>query len=283
MTRTFAPNGTTVPPPTHVGGQGFPLVLLHGICGTWEIWKPVIPALEARHRVIAMTIPGHHGGPACSGSGDATVASLADQIVEILRAQGIERAHVAGYSFGGWPSIELARRGFARSVVVFSPAGGWRSDHDYAVIARSFRIFYELVDVVRFLLAPVARLGWIRKVLASQAMEHAERVPYAEFGVFLRAMSNTIILPGLLRSMGRDGPVAILQPDNIPIRIAWCGCDRVIPFRRYGEPFVERIHGAEVIMLPDVGHVPIYDDPEQVIAHILSVTASVDAVKEVAK
>jgi pimeloyl-ACP methyl ester carboxylesterase len=57
----------------------------------------------------------------------------------------------------------------------------------------------------------------------------------------------------------------------------------VIPFRRYGEPFVERIHGAEVIMLPDVGHVPIYDDPEQVVAHILSVTASVDAVREVAK
>jgi pimeloyl-ACP methyl ester carboxylesterase len=48
-------------------------------------------------------------------------------------------------------------------------------------------------------------------------------------------------------------------------------------------PFVERIHGAEVIMLPDVGHVPIYDDPEQVVAHILSVTASVDAVREVAK
>ncbi len=52
---------------------------------------------------------------------------------------------------------------------------------------------------------------------------------------------------------------------------------------RYGEPFVERIHGAEVTMLPDVGHVPIYDDPEQVVAHILSVTASVDAVREVAK
>ena len=114
-------------------------------------------------------------------------------------------------------------------------------------------------------------------------MEHAERVPHAEFRAFLRAISHAIILPGLLRTMGRDGPVAVLQPDNIPIRIAWCGCDRVIPFRRCGEPFVERIQGAEVIMLPDVGHVPIYDDPEQVAAHILSVTTAVDAVREVAK
>jgi pimeloyl-ACP methyl ester carboxylesterase len=283
MTRIFAANDTTVPPPTHIGGQGSPLILLHGIGGTWEIWKPVLPALEARHRVIAMTIPGHHGGPTCSGSGDATIAGLADQIVSILRAQGIERAHVAGYSFDGWLSIELARRGFARSVVAFSPAGGWRSHDDYVVIARSFRILYELVDVVRFLLAPITHLGWIRKILGSRAMEHAERVPHAEFRAFLRAISHAIILPGLLRTMGRDGPVAVLQPDNIPIRIAWCGCDRVIPFRRYGEPFVERIQGAEVIMLPDVGHVPIYDDPEQVAAHILSVTTAVDGVREVAK
>jgi pimeloyl-ACP methyl ester carboxylesterase len=242
----------------------------------------VLAALEARHRVIAMTIPGHHGGPAYSGSGDATVAGLADQIVEYLHAQGIERAHVAGYSFGGWLSIELARRGFARSVVVFSPAGGWRSQHDYAAIARSFRILYEWVDVLRFVLAPIAHLGWVRRVLARQAMEHGERVPHQEFGAFLRAISNTRVLPGLLRTMGRDGPVAILQAANIPIRIAWCRRDRVIPFRRYGEPFVERIQGAEVIMVPDVGHVPIYDDPEQVVAHILSVTTSVDAVREVA-
>jgi hypothetical protein len=51
--------------------------------------------------------------------------------------------------------------------------------------------------------------AWHRRNL-SQAMEHAERVPHAEFGAFLRAISNTIILPGLLRTMGRDGPVAIL-------------------------------------------------------------------------
>ena len=224
-----------------------------------------------------MTIPGHHGGPAYVGSGDATVAELADQIVATLRAEGIQRAHVAGYSLGGWLSIELARRRFARSVVAFSPAGGWHSDHDYQSIARSFRILYALVDVLRFLLVPFARFGRIRKFLMGQAMEHGERVPNAEFGAFLRAMSKTKILPGLLRTMGRDGPVAILEGDDIPIRIAWCEQDHVIPFQHYGEPFVERIHGAEVMVVPGVGHVPVYDDPEQVVGSILAVTGRVDA------
>jgi pimeloyl-ACP methyl ester carboxylesterase len=270
-------NDKSVPPSKHVGGQGSTLLLLHGIAATWEIWKPVLPALEASHHVIAMTLPGHHGGPAYAGSGDATIAGMADQLVDTLRAQGIEQAHVAGYSFGGWLSIELARRRFARSVVAFSPAGGWRCDHDFLVVARSFRILYTLADVLQILIAPVARFGWLRRVLLSQAMEHGERVSQEEVAAFLRAVSNTKILPGLLRTMRRDGPVASLEAGGAPIRIAWCERDGVIPFQRYGEPFIERIHGADVTVALGVGHVPIYDDPAQVVATILGVSGPADA------
>ena len=52
------------PSAVHDGGHGSALVLLHGLGGTWEVWRPVLPALEARHRVIALTLPGHFGGPA---------------------------------------------------------------------------------------------------------------------------------------------------------------------------------------------------------------------------
>jgi pimeloyl-ACP methyl ester carboxylesterase len=237
----------------------------------------MLPALEAKHQVIAMTLPGHHGGPAYAGSGDATVGAMAEQIIATLRAQGIQRAHVAGNSFGGWLSIELARRRFARSVIAFSPAGGWRSSRDYEAIARSFRIFYALVDVVRFLSAPLTRFEWMRKTLASQTMEHPERVPQADFSASLRAMSNTRVLPGLLRTMGHDGPVASLNAGEIPIRIAWGERDHVIPFERYGEPFVARIQGAVATFVSGVGHVPMYDDPEQLVANILAVTGPVDA------
>src|SRR5215204_739105 len=90
------------PPASHVGGQGSDLLLLHGLGNTWEVWKPVIPALEAHHRVIALTLPGHHGGPEYAGSGDATIAGLADQVIATLRAEGVAQAHVVGNSLGGW-------------------------------------------------------------------------------------------------------------------------------------------------------------------------------------
>jgi pimeloyl-ACP methyl ester carboxylesterase len=83
--------------------------------------------------------------------------------------------------------------------------------------------------------------------------------------------------------MRRDGPVAQMTAGGIPIRIVWCARDRVIPFRRCGEPFVERIHGAEITVMPDVGHLPIYDDPELVADLILGVTGPVDSLREIAK
>ena len=281
MTQPMEIISDTLPTPEYVGGQGSALVLLHGIGATWEVWKPVLKALEAKHRVIAMTLPGHYGGPAYSGDGDATVTGLADQIIANLRARGIDRAHVVGNSLGGWLAIELARRHFARSVIVFSPAGGWNSDQDYLAVAKSLKVFYALVGMMLFVLTPLARFGWLRKALAKQTMEHGERFPAADFCASLRAMSMTSVVPGLLRTMGRDGPVEPMDAGDVPIRIAWSECDHVIPFERYGQPFVERIHGAEMTMVRGVGHVPMYDDPEQVVANILEVTNKVDTAEAV--
>jgi pimeloyl-ACP methyl ester carboxylesterase len=264
----------------HAAGQGSTLVLLHGLGGTWEIWNPVLAPLEAQHRVVAVTLPGHHGGPAYDGESDATVAGLADQVLAMLRQQGIERAHVAGNSLGGWLAVELARRGFARSVTALSPAGAWRNDADYRAIATPFRIFYTLVGVMLFVVRPFARVARLRRTLMRQTMVHGERMTAREFVGALRAMAQTRILRGLLRTMGSDGPVAPLDAGQVPIRVAWGGVDAVIPYDRYGAPFVERIRGVEAITVPGVGHVPMYDDPERVVASILDVTRRVDRAAE---
>jgi pimeloyl-ACP methyl ester carboxylesterase len=266
--------GATADPAIYDSGGSKPvLLLLHGIGGTWHIWKPVLGLLEVCHRVVAITLPGHHGGPQYAPPGKAVVSGLADQIIDILRARGIERAHVAGNSLGGWLAVELARRGFARTVVALSPAGGWASAGDYASVARSFRIVLSVLPLLLFLTGWLFGLAFVRRALGRKTMEHADRMPPGDFRDSLRAMARTAVLPQLLETMGRDGPVIPFRP-TVPVTIAWSGLDRVIPYERYGRSYVERVEGARGTRIDGVGHVPMYDDPARVAAAIIAVTAA---------
>jgi pimeloyl-ACP methyl ester carboxylesterase len=103
-------------------------------------------------------------------------------------------------------------------------------------------------------------------------MEHGERLSASEFRTSLHAMKKTAILPGLLRTMGRDGPIAPFSAGDVPIHIAWGSCDRVIPFARYGAPLQQTIAGASHSLIPGAGHVPMYDAPEALTTLILAIT-----------
>ena len=108
-------------------------------------------------------------------------------------------------------------------------------------------------------------------------MEHADRVPADEFRNSLRAMVKNRIFLTLLRTMGRDGPLRALDAGHVPVRIAWCEKDRVIPFEKYGRPIVAALPAAESTVIIGAGHVPMYDAPDAVAAQILEVTSKVDA------
>src|SRR4051794_26649567 len=112
---------------SHRGGSGEPLVLIHGIAGSWSIWRPILPALEARHDVLAVTLAGHDGGPPFPADGGPSMQAVIDQVERDLDDAGFDTAHLVGNSLGGWAALELAKRGRARSVVALSPGGGLRS------------------------------------------------------------------------------------------------------------------------------------------------------------
>ncbi|MGQ0700683.1 MAG: alpha/beta fold hydrolase [Panacagrimonas sp.] len=256
------------------GGSGSVLLLLHGIGGTWHVWKPVLRLLEPHHRVLALTLPGHFGGPALAVGVEPTVEAITDALIADLHRRGIESAHVAGNSLGGWLALELARRGFAQSVTALSPAGAWRTPQDYQLISRPFRIVFALLPLLIVLSWLFLRFAAVRRFLNKQAMNYGDRVPHADVFGSMRSMRRTTMLPRLLTSMGMVGAIKPMQiPENVPVRIAWCEHDKVIPFETYGKPMLEAMVGAEMVIVKGVGHVPMYDDPEQVASVILETTA----------
>ncbi len=262
--------------PSYQGGQGSPVLLLHGGGATWHAWDRVIPLLEAEHTVFAPTLAGHAGGAVISSDEPVTVRSLTAAVEDQLDQAGIERAHVVGNSLGGWIALELARCGRARSVVAFSPGGAWSRPSDMARAVWSLRVSFRLLGLI------ADRIDWLlsrprgRRLLLRQVMEHGERMRPGEVRDGLRA---SVEAPGLLPLLstvmsGQLEPMPALR--DCPIRIAWGEKDRLIPPSRFAQPMLERVPQAELVMLPDVGHTPMGDDPGLVVRTILEVTRAAE-------
>jgi pimeloyl-ACP methyl ester carboxylesterase len=259
----------------HRGGSGTPILLLHGISVTWRTWKPILPLLEPHHDVIAPTLLGHSGAAPLSEGIAPSMDALVDGVEAELDKLGLDRVHVVGNSLGGWVALELARRRRARSAVLFSPAGAYRSNLRMTLLTAGMRAGVELADNRGDWLERLARTPTGRRLLLSSQVAHPERYDPDELVADIRAIRNAPVVRPLLGVL-MDKPLAPLPDPGCPVRVVWAEKDRVIPFRHYGEPMLERVPSAELIMLDGVGHVPMSDRPDAVARLILEVTDAVD-------
>lgn len=86
-------------------GEGdTPLVMLHGMGSTANIWLPQLQHFGRRRLAVAWTMPGYANSPAPAQLGwQGLAASLRD----MFDALGIEKAHVLGHSIGGMIAQEF--------------------------------------------------------------------------------------------------------------------------------------------------------------------------------
>ena len=80
-------------------GDGRPLVLLHGITLTCEVWNYQLHDLADRFRVIALDQRGH--GQSTDGRDGLVMPRLAADLASVLEAMDLSDAVVVGHSMGG--------------------------------------------------------------------------------------------------------------------------------------------------------------------------------------
>ena len=87
-------------------GSGPPLVLVHGLMITGEMFEPVVDDLARRHRVIVPDLRGH--GRSRGLPPPYTVPVLAGDLADLLDHLGVWSAAVLGHSQGGVVAQQFA-------------------------------------------------------------------------------------------------------------------------------------------------------------------------------
>ena len=243
--------------PLHRGGEGTPLLLLHGFTDTWRTWELALPALERRHAVLAPTLPGHAGGPPL-GDERGTVAAT-DALERILDEAGWETAHIAGNSLGGYLAFQLAARGRARSVVAFAPGGGW-VERDPALDEH----FVETQRLVRTIAAQAELLMSTedgRRRATRFTTRRYEHIPAELLAHQLRGVAACADVESMIAAARRDGWSVDAQRVTCPVRVVWGRDDVLLRWPAAAARYREWLPTADWVVLDDVGHCPQLDVP----------------------
>lgn len=247
----------------HVGGDGEPLLLLHGLAGSSGNWVELLPDLLLRHRVIAVDLPGHaRSGRLARG---ATVGDYAGAAAAVLDAEAPGGALVLGHSFGGLVALRLAhgRPELVRGLLLVSPAG-------IATVTRQARTIVALATTIR----PGRFAARFRHRYAGRAWYR--RALFDRFFVADAAALSERAAHGLLeaqrlhsdtktagRAMVADDPRPDLASTAAPVVILWGARDPQLPLDDAFE-YARRL-GAKLRVVGDCGHLVIVERPAAVL------------------
>lgn len=86
-------------------GEGFPLIILHGLFGTLDNWQTVGRQLGEHFNVFVLDQRNHGKSPHTE---EFSYALLAADLAHFMDSQGIKKAYIIGHSMGGKAAMQFA-------------------------------------------------------------------------------------------------------------------------------------------------------------------------------
>ncbi len=241
------------------GGEGPPIVLLHGQGGFAAMWAGVIPRLVGSHRVIAPDLPGL--GQSVVKAGPPGADSVLQWLGELIDQTCATPPVLVGMSLGGSIAARFAaHHGDRLAGLVLVAAGG--------LAGRVRPAPGVLFALIRHSIRPSQRTG--RRMLRHLAVD-PERVwrqmgqrrePFEAY-MLDRARTPSVQKANrrLLRELGFPPiPPEDLARISIPTTLIWGRHDRVMPLRTAQEANAR--YGWPLHVIEDAGHVSLVEQPE---------------------
>lgn len=236
-------------------GTGSDVLLIAGLSDPLEAWQAQLDGLSDRHRLIAFDNRGAGRSPLPAGP--LTVGGMADDAAEVLRALGVSRAHVAGFSGGSAIAQELALRhpGLVRSLVL---VGTWaRADAYFRSMLASWRRMVETAPDERAMLE--AFLLWVYTRRAHEDGTVAATIE--EVLAFPHPQSVEAFLAQVDAFEGHD---ALDRLGGIAVpTLVLAGEDDIATPPALGRVVAERIPGAVLEVMEGEAHQPFQEVPDR--------------------
>ncbi|HEU5440732.1 MAG TPA: alpha/beta fold hydrolase [Ktedonobacterales bacterium] len=214
-----------------VCGAGDPLVLVHGLSGSWLWWARNLRALSSRYQVYLLDLPGF-GTQGGLGRPRFALDQTTHWLAEWMKSARVPRAHFAGHSMGGYITLHLAahRPELVRRLVLAAPA----------VFPMRRSLFSEVTPLVTALRRAAPSF------LPILALDALRAGPLN----LLRAAT------ALLRADLHDQ----LRHVSAPTLLIWGQRDVLVP-PAVGEHLRDELPDARLLAIPNAGHVVMYDRP----------------------
>jgi len=231
------------------------LVLIQGMGLDRLGWEPVLRTLRRRFRLVLVDNRGvgHSDRPA----GSFTVADMAGDIVAVLDAAGIRRAHVMGASLGGMVAQELAITHPERvdGLVLACTAPGW--PFAYPMPAASLRTIASSARMT----AEAARRRHTENALSAGAVRDRPELVTRLLELQGSRPADADVLPAQAAAGARYAGWNRQRRIGVRTLVLHGGADRVVNPRN-GRLLADLIPGARLVTFPELGHLLFWEDPD---------------------
>ena len=243
-----------------VGGDGLPLLLLHGLGGAASNWVELAPDLARDHRVVVPDFPGHGGSAPLAAL--PNLEPFADRVGLVLEREGAAPAVVVGHSLGCLVGLRLAIRSpeLVRGLVLISAAGIGSTSRRarYALAVSSLVQPGRLISRFR---ETVARSDLLRALVWGHwaAPDGSVISPTASIGL-LEGPSLHTDTASAAAALVEEDPRVRLEHVRCPSLLLWGARDPQVPVSDAFE-YARRLR-APVRVVAAAGHLVIAERPD---------------------
>jgi pimeloyl-ACP methyl ester carboxylesterase len=244
------------------GGDGPPLLFIHGLGGIWQNWLLNIPAFLRTHRCVAVDLPGFGLSEALVG--EISIPGFARTVDKVCDELGIDEPVAIGNSMGGFVGAELAVSFPTRvSKLVLVAAAGLSTEYlAREPLLAGARAFMVLTARTGLRGSPVVKRPRLRRLALQPIVRYPERLSIPLATELVQGANA----PGFLKSFEalmsyscRDK----LEQIEVPVLIVWGRNDMLVPVAD-AEMFDHLIgENGHHVVFEDTGHLPMLERPSR--------------------